>query len=412
MKQSTNSPARIVAIFNKSVLLIIFTICCCASIVVAQEQQQQDEATTTKYHVTILSSLGGNRSIGNSINNRGWVSGFSNLSGNQNRHAMLWRHGFALDLGTLGGPNSNITWPVKNNNGTLIGISQTSTPDPLGESWSCSAFFAPATSTGYTCLGFVWENGQMKSLPTLGGNNGFAAGANKHGQIVGWAENNIQDSSCVSPQVLQFKAVIWNFKKDSIHELSPIYPIDSTSAATAINNKGQVVGISGKCDVAVGRFSARKAVRWVVGIPFPLEDLGLNAWNTPNAINDDGIIVGFAGVPNTNPDDFITRAVLWNKWGSIRNLGTLYDADTTSQAIGINKYGQVVGLSGTATTRRAFIWENGVMEDLNNLIPKNFNGILEIAGDINDYGEITGRAFLNDTKERVTFVAIPVKTRK
>ena len=91
----------------------------------------------------------------------------------------------------------------------------------------------------------------MRALPTLGGNNGFATGANNRGQVVGWAENAVQDPTCVPPQVLQFRAVIWGPEDDQIQELLPL-PGDTSSAATAINNRGQVVGISGICDQAVG----------------------------------------------------------------------------------------------------------------------------------------------------------------
>jgi probable HAF family extracellular repeat protein len=111
-------------------------------------------AAAQLYQVTNLSSNGGTNSRGNSINNRGWIAGYSNFAGNQKRHAALWRQGVLTDLGTLGSPdrNSNVTWSVKNNNGLVVGISQTDTPEPLGESWSCAAFFPFATATGYTCL--------------------------------------------------------------------------------------------------------------------------------------------------------------------------------------------------------------------------------------------------------------------
>src|SRR5215510_9436244 len=91
-----------------------------------------------RYRITHLPSLGGTSSVGNSINDRGWVAGRSNLPGNQTRHPTLWRAGGVLDLGTLGGPNSNVAWPVKNTRGVLAGIAQTSEPDPLHEAWSCS----------------------------------------------------------------------------------------------------------------------------------------------------------------------------------------------------------------------------------------------------------------------------------
>ena len=51
----------------------------------------------TKYQVTNLASLGGTVSRGNSINNRTWVAGYSNLSGNQSRHASMWANGSLLD---------------------------------------------------------------------------------------------------------------------------------------------------------------------------------------------------------------------------------------------------------------------------------------------------------------------------
>lgn len=72
-----------------------------------------------EYRVTNLPSLGGTISRGNSINNRGWIAGYSNLPGDQSRHAALWLGGSIFDLGTLGGPNSSVAWPVKNNRGTV-----------------------------------------------------------------------------------------------------------------------------------------------------------------------------------------------------------------------------------------------------------------------------------------------------
>ena len=99
----------------------------------------------------------------------------------------------------------------------------------------------------------------MQALPTLGGINGYAAGVNDRGQVVGWAETPVHDPTCSAPQVLQFRAVLWEPRRHRKRELRP-FPGDSTSAATAINNRGQAVGISGECDVAVGRFSARRAV--------------------------------------------------------------------------------------------------------------------------------------------------------
>ncbi len=89
---------------------------------------------------------------------RAWVAGYSRLTGDQTRHAALWRNGLLSDLVTLGGPNSSVTWNVKNTAGIIVGISQTATPEPLGESWSSCGFLQWAISNvGYINLGFVWE---------------------------------------------------------------------------------------------------------------------------------------------------------------------------------------------------------------------------------------------------------------
>jgi probable HAF family extracellular repeat protein len=152
--------------------------------------------TVQQYRVSYLDDLGGTNSRGGSINNRGWIAGFSRLSDDQNRHATLWRDGSIFDLGTLGGAdkNSSVVWPVKNTRGIIAGISQTDTPEPNGERWSCAAFFTGPRREGFTCLGFKWENGVMRRLdPLPGGNNSFATGADNKGQVVGWAENEVRD---------------------------------------------------------------------------------------------------------------------------------------------------------------------------------------------------------------------------
>jgi probable HAF family extracellular repeat protein len=361
---------------------------------------QEAQHGPSGYAVFTLPSLGGTSSSGNSINNAGWVAGTSNLAGDLVTHAAVWRGGAPIDLQTLGGPNSAVIWPVKNNRGLVSGIAETADLDPLGEDWSCSAFFP--TRTGHTCRGFVWDQGQMRPLPTLGGGNGFAAGTNDVGRTVGWAENTVHDPTCTGRhQVLQFRAVIWGPGPDAIEELPPLAG-DTVSAATAINDRGIVVGISGVCDQAVGRLSARHAVMWQGGVATDLGDLGGVAWNTPMAMNQRGDAVGFANLADTVPPTrFNQQAVLWRQGEPIVNLRTL-DGDTRSQALGINDKRQVVGLSCRPGACRAFIWQDGVMTDLNTLVPSGGADPLYAAGDIDDAGVITGQ-----TVSSAAFVAVP-----
>ena len=360
-----------------------------------------------RYELTQLPSLGGTSSAGFSINNRGWVAGRSNLPGNRTRHATLWRNGSLTDLGTLGRKerNSVVRWPVKNVRGLITGISQTDEPDPLGENWSCSAFFPAATGTGYRCLGFRWQNGVMTPLATLGGTHGFAAGSNNRGQIVGWAENTVHDPTCEPPQVLQFRPVVWG-PRDRMREL-PLLPGDTSGAATAINDRGQIVGISGICDQAVGRFTAVHAVLWDDGEVIDIGNLGGLAWHTPNAINRRGDIVGFSNFSKADGGNLRPHAFLWTESGGMDDLGTLAaPLDDNSDAWGLNKRRQVVGSSCDVDGNcHAYLWQDGAMRDLNELVDSD--DVLIAAYDIDDRGRITGQAFDDEAGAFVAFVATP-----
>jgi probable HAF family extracellular repeat protein len=362
------------------------------------------------YHVTELGALGGAASAGNSINNRGWVTGNSDLPGDRMTRATLWRAGTTVSLGTLGGPNSAVLWPVKNDKGLIVGVSETAKLNPLGEDWSCSVFFP--TVTHHVCRGFVWRDGSMRALPTLGGPDGFATGANDRGRVVGWAENTVHDPTCQAPQVLQFRAVVWNIRQHKMarrHKITELRPLsnDTVSAATAINNRGQVVGISGICGFAVGGFSARHAVLWQHGTVRNLGSLGGKAWNTPMAINNWGEVVGFANLPGRDQAAPNFHAFIWTRHGPMRDLGTL-PGDAVSEGLGINDRGQVVGISCKAgfADCRAFLWDHGVMTDLSKLAP-TYPGHLVFANDINDLGDITGQAIDPRSGHRVAFLATP-----
>jgi|HubBroStandDraft_2_1064218.scaffolds.fasta_scaffold16817_2 probable HAF family extracellular repeat protein len=371
---------------------------------------QNQEGLPSSYRVINLGNpLGGTSSIGNAMNNLGWAMGTSNLPGDTTEHAELWLPGLHLDLGTLGGPNSGVVFANHSNRGQIVGIAETADVDPLGETWSCAgAFFL--TTTHHNCLGFVWQNGAMTALPTLGGYNGFASSVNDLGQVVGWAETAVHDSTCVPPQVLQFEAVIWGPANGQIQQL-PGLAGDPDSAATAINDKGQVVGISGICQNAVGAFSAKHAVLWQDGQAIDLGNIGGRGWNTPTFINNQGQIVGFANQRGDLVNGQLAlnfHAFLWTQDRGMRDLGTL-PGDAISEALGINEAGQIVGVSFGAgfSHPRAFLWQDGKMIDLNSLIPAGSTLTLQVAGDINDRGEIAGAAFDSAAKKSPAFLAIP-----
>jgi len=246
----------------------------------------------------------------------------------------------------------------------------------------------------------------MAELPTLGGLNGVATGVNNREQVVGWAETSFHDPTCNPPQVLQFQGILYD-RERNVQTLPPLPP-DPDSAATAINDKGQIVGISGICANAIGGYSATHAVLWENGVPTRIGDFGGSAWNTPTAINNRGEVVGFSDFPGDSDTHPNYHAFLWTKDGGIQDLGTL-PGDKRSIAWGINDRGEIVGQStGGANGSHAVVWHNGVIHDLNGLVaPSTLT--LVYANDIDASGEIVGGAFDSKDGQSPGFVAIPVE---
>lgn len=353
----------------------------------AAAQEQQHVKELPRYTVTDLGTLGGTFGIAFSINNRGWVAGAANLPGDTARHAVLWQNGVKTDLGTLGGPNS--TAYLLNERGEVPVFSDTSTPDPLGEDFC-------GFGTHLVCLPYVWKSGVRTLLPTLGGSNAIANEVNNRGQVGGVAETATPDPTCVAPQVLQARPVVW--ENGETEEL-PTFPGDPDGFVNAINDIGQAVGASGKCFTALPGIHA---LLWQNGSATDLGNLG-GTWNHfPLDINNQGQVVGFSNLPN----DATTHAFLWTEDDGIQDLGTL-PGDFSSFAYGINSKARVVGTSAGASGPRAFLWKSGVMTDLNSLIPAGSPLFLLDAFSINSRGEIVGDALQTSTGEVHAFLATP-----
>ncbi len=396
--------------------VLLATLCGCGDDgQIAQPRQQLVQATGRRYEVVKLPSLGGAQSRGMAINADGRVAGWADQP-DGSRRAALWRNGSIVRIETLGGPSGTVPWPGLNDAGMVVGISQTTRPDPLHEDWSCELGGFLPESTDLICRGFVWQRGALRELPTLGGNHGFATGVNNHGQVVGWAETPVRDPTCVDAQVLQFRAVVWepNHERNGkiwTRQLRP-FPGDSTSAATAINDAGQAVGISGDCDQSVGRYSARHAVLWGKGGRVSeIPNLGGTTWHTPMDINRRGDVVGFSNPagPGDPEGEFIAHAFRWTHGAATADdLGVL-EGDLFSEAFAINARGQIVGVSfGGASGSRAVLWDHDEPADLNSRVDIAPDVLLS-AQDINDAGQITGRVRDGVTGQITTFVATPIR---
>ena len=95
----------------------------------------------------------------------------------------------------------------------------------------------------------------------------------------------------------------------------------------------------------------------------------------------------------------------------MRDLGVL-PGDFVGAGLAINNNGEVVGPSfsapgPTSGSPRAFLWQNGVMSDLNSLVPVDSPLYLLLADGINDAGEIAGFGVDTTTGNIHAFLATP-----
>ena len=339
-----------------------------------------------------ITDLGLNHSTDNfsmvmGLNNQGWAE---NMDGVVNPpikststtvasgRAVIGIYGRNVDLGTLGGDNSWTNYGGINDRGEAVGMAETSVPDPNGEDMC-------AFGTKKTCRGFLWRHGQITALPTLGGNNGQAAAINNRGQIVGISETTVPDSGC--PPIKQpgttILPVMW--EKGEIRAL-PTLPGEPDGFVQGLNDQGQAVGATGTCTSF-----AIHAVLWVNDHAFQLADLG-HTGSDAYAINDHGQAVGYV---STNDGSTIV-ASLWENGahGAVTNLGIL-PGDGAAFATGINNRTQVVGSTfNSQGWSRGFIWQDNLMTDLNTLISKDSNFYIIAASNINQRGQISGMAMV------------------
>jgi probable HAF family extracellular repeat protein len=315
------------------------------------------------------------------LNNQGWaenMDGFVNppitstSTTIANGRAVIGIYGFNIDLGTLGGKNSWTNYGGINDRGEAVGLAETSVPDPDGEDMC-------GFGTKLTCRPFYWRYGHMTALPTLGGNNGQASAINNRGQIVGISETTDSDPGCTAGKPGKvISPVLW--ERGEARPL-PTLVGDQDGFVQGINNRGQAVGSSGTCTNI-----SMHAVLWENDTAIQLKDLG-QAGGAAYAINDHGQIVGYV----SSADGTTIVAAIWQN-GEITSIPIL-PGDSAAFATGINNRGQVVGSDFNSTGwSHGFISQDGVLTDLNTLIPGDSNLFIIAASNINERGQISGMA--------------------
>jgi probable HAF family extracellular repeat protein len=299
-------------------------------------------------------------------------------------HAVLWSGGHIKDLGTLGGTLSAAG--SLNNIGQVTGWALNATPDPF----SMGDLFFFGSASGTQTRAFLWRNGVMSDLGTLGGPDSLANDINDRGQVAGMSyTNSVPDPVTGIPTLHPF---LWENgrMKDLITDPSVTIALEN-----GMTGNGKVIGVFDSPD-----HSTTHPFLWDRGVFTDLGTFGGTQGNA-NRANDAGEVVGDANYPG----DVIHRAALW-KDGRIKDLGVVTD-DKCSTAWGINSQGQIVGVSGMCGIAvHAFLWENGAMLDLNSLIPPGTQ--LTYAVQISDAGEIACLGHSNgDARDVHAFLLIP-----
>lgn len=322
---------------------------------------------------------GGASSAAFSIAENGLIAGISQngetdplAPGFPQFRGVLWRRGQITDLGTLDGGYETLASAV-NSRGQLVGLATNTIPDP-------DSMFG----LGFQTRAFLWHNGTMRDLGTLGtGTDAVALFVNERGQVGGDSYISSQPSQvCADAEVgtLATGAFLWD--RGAMINLGSFG--GTCTFVQDMNNRGQVVGGS-----RLAGDEQQHPYLWSNGT---MRDLGTFGGNLGDAtaVNDAGQAVGWA----TDPTD-TAFAALWRQ-GTAKNLGTIR-GDAFSFALDINEAGQVIGLSVPPDTdffhARAFLWQKGgPMVDLKSLVSPPTNLLINAPETINDRGEIAGMA--------------------
>jgi probable HAF family extracellular repeat protein len=233
-------------------------------------------------------------------------------------HAVLWAHGAVKDLGTLSAPfNLGAEATGINDFGQVTGNS-----------------FGPLDNQAQpTSHAFVWRQGDITDLGSLGGPNSHATAINDRGQIVGWSETNQTYTVVHLGQTYTFNvrhAFLW--EHGVMADLGTLgcpfeCPRNDFSQAVDIDINGNVVGITE--NVSNGPMTG---FIWQNGIMRALLGFASGDQVEVSAINNFGQIVG---IDDTSSD----ANILWNR----RTVATPLNCPGLGFVVDINDLGFVIG---------------------------------------------------------------------
>ncbi len=334
---------------------------CAAAVVVTTTSAHAQ--TPCSYDVQIIASpldcgLGTVNTVGLGLNENGAVVGYYKCPLWENFQGFMWsaEEGFeALD------PPQGVVevFPRDiNNNGIICGTVRVS---------------------GVGNRGFVYDNGEWTILPPVvdvPGARSSGAAINNAGTVVG------QRSLTKDPT--PENAYIWSADK-GFTDLGVMN--GPNSAATDVNEIDQICGWTGSGIFALDT----SGFLWNSGELVVFGPVPRGLQSTAFALNEAAPVVGSGSIPEDGHPFGIPRAFLWQR-GKFTMLGTLPDhLISRAQDIRTNPQ-QIVGRSWNVddipTIAHGFIWEEGVMYDLNDFISGEYGVLIEGATGISATGEI------------------------
>ena len=322
-----------------------------------------------------------NCSAASSINASGAIAGTSEQDGEidpalhaKQIRAVIWKNGGIRSLGTFGGKHSAAA--ANNNRGEVVGFALNAIPDPF--SYLDFLLFG-GVSTGTQTRAFLWHGGKLQDLGTLGGPDSAGTVLNDRGQVAGSSYTNFEPNPITGAPPLH--SFLWeNGKMIDLGTLGGAF-----SGPLAINNRGQVVGFS-----TTANEEHTNPFFWESGRPIDLFKATKGKVITANAINDAGQVVGGGDFSNVGGSPF--SAVLWSKGVVINLGTLPGDCFSEAYAINDNGQVVGASFACDTFENRAFLWENGSIIDLNEKVPSDLAVRLANAVAINERGEIGGFA--------------------
>lgn len=317
----------------------------------------------------------------------------------------------AYDLIDLG---VNVEPQAVNNAGVVVGVSNTDQYPTSAFTWSLDSGLE--IINGGTSANTVNDAGQIAGSTIDGafvvdGNyrdwsDYGAFGNNQLGEVAGYSVGK----NPYQPRSLPYNPAIFNGKKWNVFDIARLYPRGTRQGVYAdryilnsINDDGYTVGykyrygLAGYAAILIDTNGPVNDASDVVFLPTPYGGRAAD-------INISNRVVGTTG-SNSSTGEYAFAFLYDFNADTLFNLGTLpsngpgSEPGLTSSAYAINDLDQVVGSSWLETVNtslvdpgkyHAFIWEEGLMSDLNDLVQLPAGWVLTRATAINDVGDIVG----------------------